>query len=113
MELYNIFANNGGYEKYISDLFAASKEYTNRAIALSALHTQAFLKSMQKEEKFDPAVEMCKMFDCMFQKRGFFEDAYRNLMDVFHNAEEREKENSNIVGGEENIEGDKQVKISQ
>lgn len=125
MELYNIFANNGGYEKYISDLFAASKEYTNRAIALSALHTQAFLKSMQKEEKFDPAVEMCKMFDCMsevdqkrfcegmFQKKGFFEDAYRNLMDVFHNAEEREKENSNIVGGEENIEGDKQVKISQ
>lgn len=80
---------------------------------------------MQKKEKVDPAVEMCKMFDCMsevdqkrfcegmFQKNGFFEDAYKNMMDVFKNVEEREKENSNIAGGEENIDGDKYVEVSQ
>ncbi len=47
-ELYNILANNEGYEKYINDLFAVSNEYSNRAIALSALHTEAFLQSMKK-----------------------------------------------------------------
>lgn len=125
MELYNIFANNDGYEKYINDLFAASREYTNRAIALSALHTQAFLRSLQKMEKFDPAIELCKLFDCMskedqkrfcegmFQKKEFFEDAYRNMMDVFENAEEREKENSNIVESDGDVEGDKHVESNQ
>ena len=46
-------------------------------------------------------------------KKGFFEDAYKNMMDVFHNEEEREKENNNIVESEENAEGDKYVEVSQ
>lgn len=99
-ELYSIFANNDGYEKYIGDLLAASKEYTNRAVALSALHAQAFLYSVEGKEEFDPADAMCQMFDCMskedqkrfcegmFQKKEFFEDAYQNMMSVFENAEE-------------------------
>ena len=48
----------------------------------------------------------------MFQKKGFFEDAYKNMMDVFRSAMKSEKEN-NIVGGDENIEGDKYVEISR
>lgn len=83
-----------------------------RAIALSALHTEAFIQSRKIEEKFDPAVTMCQMFDCMsevdqkrfcegmFQKKGFFEDAYKNMMDVFQNAMKSEKENNNIVGSD-------------
>lgn len=111
-ELYDIFANNEGYEKYVNDLFDISNEYMKRAIALSALHTEAFMQSRKKDEKFDPAVAMCEMFDCMteadqkrfcegmFQKKGFFEDAYKNMMDVFRNAMKSEKENNNIVGSD-------------
>lgn len=101
-ELYAIFANNESYEKYIDDLFAVAREYTSRAVALSSLHTEAFLQSMKKEE-FDPAITMCQMFDCMseedqkrfcenmLQKRGFFEDAYKMMMDSFESAMEVEK----------------------
>lgn len=71
---------------------------------------------MEGKEEFDPADAMCQMFDCMskedqerfceamFQKKEFFEDAYKNMMNVFENAEEREKENSNIVGGDKHVE---------
>lgn len=104
-ELYSIFANNDGYEKYIGDLLAASKEYTNRAVALSALHAQALLHSAEGKEEFDPADAMCQMFDCMskedqerfcegmFQKKEFFEDAYKNMMNVFENVLEKKEEN--------------------
>lgn len=101
-ELYAIFANNESYEKYIDDLFAVAREYTGRAVALSSLHTEAFLQSMKKEE-FDPAITMCQMFDCMseedqkrfcenmLQKKGFFVDAYKMMMDSFESAVEVEK----------------------
>lgn len=101
-ELYAIFANNESYEKYIDDLFAVAREYTSRAVALSSLHTEAFLQSMKKEE-FDPANTMCQMFDCMseedqkrfcegmLQKKGFFEEAYKGMMKSFENAVEVEK----------------------
>lgn len=124
IELYDIFANNEGYEEYINNLFNVSNEYMKRAIALSALHTEAFMQSRKKDGKFDPAATMCEMFECMteadqkrfcegmFQKKGFFEDAYKNIMDVFQNVMKSDKEN-NIVGGDENIEGDKYVEISQ
>ena len=109
-ELYNIFANNEGYNRYNRDLCAVSNEYSNRAIALSVLHTEAFLQSRRekKEEEFDPAATMCQMFDCiseadqkrfcegMLQKKGFFEDAYKNMMDAFQNAIKSEKENNNV-----------------
>ncbi len=39
----------------------------------------------------------------MFQKKGFFEDAYKNIMDVFRSAMKSEKEN-NIAGGDRYVE---------
>lgn len=102
-ELYDIFANNEGYNQYIRDLFAVSNKYSNRAIALSALHTEAFLQSRKKKEEFDAATTMCQMFDCMseadqkrfcegmLQKKGFFEDAYKMMMDSFQSAVKVEK----------------------
>lgn len=99
-ELYSILTNDESYKKYIDDLFAVSDEYIKRAIALSALHTEAFIRSMKKQEEFDPASIMCQMFDCiseadqkrfcegMLQKKGFFEDAYKMMMDSFQSAVE-------------------------
>ncbi len=111
-ELYAILADDNEYEKYINDLFAVSHEYTSRAVALSSLHTEAFIRSMEKQEEFDPAITMCQMFDCMqevdqkrfcenmLQKKGFFEDAYKMMMDSFQNAVEVKKregiENGNL-----------------
>lgn len=83
-----------------------------RAIALLALHTEAFMQSRKKDEKFDPAAAMCEMYDCMteadkqrfcegmLQKKGFFEDTYKNMMDTFQNAVNSEKENKDNVGGD-------------
>ena len=104
IELFNIFADNESYEKYIKDLFAVANEYNNRAIALSALHTEAFLQSMKKKEEFDAANAMCQMFDCMskedqkrfcegmLQKKEFFEDAYESIMNTFQDAMKNQKE---------------------
>ncbi len=103
IELYDILANNEGYEKYINDLFAVSNEYTNRATALLALHTEAFLQSIGRKEKFDAVGTMCQMFDCMseedqkkfcedmLQKKGFFEDAYKTMMNSFESVVEKQK----------------------
>ena len=99
-ELYSILADDESYKKYTDDLFAVSHEYANRAIALSALHTEAFLQSMKRKETFDPANTMCEMFDSMseadqkrfcegmMKKKGFFEDAYKMMMDSFESAVE-------------------------
>lgn len=85
LELYNIFENNERYNKYIKDLFAAAIDFNDRAIALSALHTEAFLQSMKKNEVLDGADLMCQMYDCipeedrkrfcesMLQKKDFCE----------------------------------------
>ena len=74
--------------------------YINRATALINLHTEAFIRSMEKQEVFEPAITMCQMFDCMseedqkrfcenmLQKKGFFEDAYKVMMDSFECAVE-------------------------
>ena len=51
-ELYSILADDESYKKYIDDLFAVSDGYMKRAIALSVLHTEAFLQSMGKQ-RFD------------------------------------------------------------
>lgn len=97
-ELYSIFSDDENYKKYIDDLYCVANGYIDRAVALSALHTEAFLQSMKKQEEFDPADTMCKMFDymsetdqkrfceSMFQKKDFFEDAYKNMISVFENA---------------------------
>ncbi len=98
-ELYSILANNEGYEKYIKDLFAISKEYTQRAIALMALHTEA-CKDIMEKKKFNVVSSMIQVYDnmsegdkkkfCedMLQKKGFFQDAYKVMMDSFENAVE-------------------------
>ena len=108
-ELYSIFADDEGYKKYINDLFAVSNEYTNRAIALMSLYAETFMQSRKKEE-FDPVNAMFQMFDCisgadqkrfcegMLQKKGFFEDAYKMIMDSFQNAVEVQ---SDDVGSKE------------
>lgn len=100
-ELYSIFADDESYKKYIDDLFAVSREYIGRAVALSALHTEAFIQSMKKKEEFDPASTMSQMFDCMsetdqkrfcesmFQKKGFFVDVYKMMMDILESAVEK------------------------
>lgn len=84
-ELYNIFESDETYKKYIKDLFAVAIEYNDRAIALSALHTEAFLQSIKKTEVLDGADLMCQMYDCipevdrkrfcesMLQKKDFCE----------------------------------------
>ena len=99
-ELYNIFVDDESYKKYINDLFAVATEYNNRAIALTALHTEAALQSMRKREVYDPATTMCQMFDCMseadqkrfcegmMKKKGFFEDACKMMIDCFEKAVE-------------------------
>lgn len=85
LELYNIFENNERYNKYIKDLFAVATDFNDRAIALSALHTEAFLQSIKKNEVLDGADLMCQMYDCipeedwkrffgsMMQKKDFCE----------------------------------------
>lgn len=101
-ELYSILADDESYEKYINDLFAVSHEYTSRAVALSLLHTEALLQSMGKQ-RFDVLDSMGKAYDSlpdidkkifcenMLQKKGFFEDAYKMMMDNFESAVEVEK----------------------
>ena len=98
-ELYDIFANNEAYEKYINDLFAVSNEFTKRAVALSALHTEAFMQ-IRKKQEFDPASNMCQMYDGMseedqkrfcqdiFQKKGFFEESVKMIQAWFESARE-------------------------
>lgn len=85
VELFEIFSTNEKYEQYLNDLFAIAGEYRNRAIALSLLHTEAFLQSIKKSEVLDGADLMCQMYDCipetdrkrfcesMLQKKDFCE----------------------------------------
>lgn len=85
IELFEIFSTNEQYEQYLNDLFAIAGEYRNRAIALSLLHTEAFLQSIKKNEVLDGADLMCQMYDCipetdrkrfcesMMQKKDFCE----------------------------------------
>lgn len=97
-ELYNIFSDDENYKKYLDDLYSVANGYIDRVVALSALHTEAFLQSIKKQEEFNPVDTMCKMFDCMseadqkrfcesmFQKKDFFEDAYMSMISVLENA---------------------------
>lgn len=101
-ELYSILADEESYKKYVDDLFAVSDEYMKRAIALSALHTETFIQSMGKQ-RFEVLDSMGKAYDnlpdidkkifCenMLQKKGFFEDAYKMMMNSFESAVEVEK----------------------
>ena len=104
-ELYSICANNEEYEKYIRSLFDAAKEYSDRAVALISLHTEAFKQSLKKQVEFNIVDSMGKTYDqlrevdqkkfCveMLRKKGFFMDAYETMMNVFENAVEIQDDN--------------------
>ena len=97
-ELYSIFSDDENYKKYIDDLYCVANGYIDRVVALSALHTEAFLQSIKKQEEFNPVDAMCQMYDCIseedkkrfcqdiLQKKKFFEDAYKNMISVFESA---------------------------
>lgn len=80
-----------------------AKEWSDRAGALISLHTEAFKQSLKKQEEFDIVDSMGKTYDQLteadqkkfceeiFQKKGFFEDAYKMMMSVFENAVENGK----------------------
>ena len=99
-ELYSIFADNEGYRQYLNNLFAVSREYSNRVFALTALHTAAFLESMKKQEETNTVEIMSQVYDSlaeedkkkfcenMFEKKDFFQDAHTMMMDSFKNAVE-------------------------
>ncbi len=102
IELYDILSSKETYEKYINDLFAVSHEYTNRAIALMSLHTKVVLQSMGKQsfdildsmgQVYDSLPDIDKKIFCenMLQKKGFFQDVYKMMMNSFENAVEVEK----------------------
>ena len=102
-ELYSICSDQETYEKYIRDLFVTAKEWSDRAGALISLHTEAFKQSLKKQEEFNIVDSMSKTYDQLteadqkkfceeiFQKKGFFEDAYKMMMSVFENAVENGK----------------------
>ena len=90
-ELYSILADDESYKKYIDDLFAVSDGYMKRAIALSVLHTEAFLQSMGKAYDNLPDIDKKIFCENMLQKKEFFQDAYKMMMNSFQNAKEIKK----------------------
>lgn len=108
IELYEIFADNEQYRQYINDLFAISSEYSNRAFALTALHTAAFFKSIEKPNELDLVESIGKIYDCMSEeykqkicsdmlnKKEFFEEAYKRIMSICENAVEIQKDSEMI-----------------
>lgn len=94
LELYNIFVNNERYNKYIKDLFAVATDFNDRAIALSALHTEAFLQNMKKNEKLDGAGLMCQMYDCIPEadRKRFFQSMLqkKDFCEMINNQQEKD-----------------------
>lgn len=101
-ELYSILADDEGYRQYIRDLFTYANDIINKAGALISLHTEAFKQSMKKPEEVNAVDSMGKTYDqlseadqkkfCrdMLQKKEFFVDAYKMMMESFQNAVEAE-----------------------
>ena len=104
-ELYNIFADDNGYLKYISDLFNASHEYSDRAMALISLNTEAYKERRKQKlttleamnQTYDSLPEEDKQKFCMdmLSKKEFFADSCKMIMDVFGHASEVPKEDAN------------------
>ena len=101
-ELHFIFADNNGYKEYISNLFNVSKEYSERAMALTLLHSEALTESLGKR-KIDMLEAMKQTYDwlseeekqkfCqdMLGRKEFFEGSCKMIMDAFEHASEVEK----------------------
>ena len=104
LEIYDIFANNEEYEKYISNLSAIAHEYTNRALALRLLHTAAVLQSRKQEsnvvesmsQAYDSLLEEDKKKFCeeLLQKKDFFADVYEMFIKYFDVAVNAQNENN-------------------
>ena len=61
-ELYSIFSDDENYKKYIDDLYCVANGYIDRGVALSALHTEAFLqriKTVCQKRIRNSFVEVC------------------------------------------------------
>ncbi len=97
-ELYDIFANNEDYRRYINSCFNYANEIINKAGALISLHTEAFKQSIKKTEEVNAVDSMGKAYDqlsetdqkrfCqeMFQKKGFFEESVKMIQAWFESA---------------------------
>lgn len=97
-ELYRIFADNSTYGKHIDDLFTVAKSYSDLADALMSLHMEALKQGMKEPEESSVVESMGKIYDrlpeeeqekfCgeMLQKKEFFGNAYKIMMDSFENA---------------------------
>lgn len=113
-ELYDIFANNEDYRRYINSCFNYANEIINKAGALISLHTEAFKQSMKKPEQINAMDSMGKAYDqlsetdqkrfCqeMFQKKGFFEESVKMIQAWFESAREVQKDDVGGLSGEGN-----------
>lgn len=101
-ELYAILADDNEYEKCLRNLFDNSNAYSMLAIALMALHTEAVMEKRGRSKvdvmdsinkAYNSMSEEDKKIFCgnMLQKKAFFVDAYKMMMDSFESAVEVDK----------------------
>ena len=104
-ELYSILADDNGYKEYIFNLFNVSKEYSDRATALTLLHSEALTESLGKRkidmleavnQVYDGLSEEEKQKFCMgmLARKEFFEGSCKMIMDVFEHASEVPKKDA-------------------
>lgn len=98
-DLSSILIDRKNYEKYITDLLQSATTYINTVGALADLRKEA-VKDSEKSKEFDIWETMIQVYDnlpveykkvfCMklLDRREFFEDAYKMMMNIFENAVE-------------------------
>lgn len=98
-DLGSILIDRKNYEKYITDLLQSATTYINTVGALTALRKKA-VKDSEKSKEIDVWETMIQVYDslpeeykkvfCMnlLDRREFFEDAYKMMMDSFQSAVE-------------------------
>ena len=96
-DLSSILIDRKNYEKYITDLLQSATTYINTVGALADLRKEA-VKDSEKSKEFDIWETMIQVYDnlpveykkvfCMklLDRREFFEDAYKMMMNSFENA---------------------------
>ncbi len=103
-DLGSILTDRKNYEKHITGLLQSATAYINTVGALTALRKEA-IKDSKKSKKFDIWEIMIQVYDnlpeeykkvfCMnlLDRKEFFEDAYKVMMDSFQNAVEMAGDN--------------------
>ncbi len=103
-DLYDILIDSKKYEQYIISLITNATAYINTIGALTALRKEA-VKDSEKSKEFDIWETMIQVYDnlpeeykkvfCMnlLDRKEFFEDACKVMMDNFQNAVEIEGDN--------------------